>query len=138
MTTTLIINTQEIPAKEMEEHHIRTRRKNGLSLSGTTTVALYIPMTTVNSPSKLETVVVNLNGWRPRLFHKKLRRKLISSDGNNDCNLWYFTGKLCYMHEGTIYTMSSKHPVVQYKWGVIACQQSFHQHQGENVQFAKT
>lgn len=49
MTTTLIINTQEIPAKEMEEHHIRTR----LSLSGTTTVALYIPMTTVNSPSKL-------------------------------------------------------------------------------------
>lgn len=53
MTTTLIINTQEIPAKEMEEHHIRTRRKNGLSLSGTTTVALYILMTTVNSPSKL-------------------------------------------------------------------------------------
>lgn len=52
MTTTLIINTQEIPAKEMEEHHIRTR-KNGLSLSGTTTVALYIPMTTVNSPSQL-------------------------------------------------------------------------------------
>lgn len=52
MTTTLIINTQEIPAKEMEEHHISTR-KNGLSLSGTTTVALYIPMTTVNSPSKL-------------------------------------------------------------------------------------
>lgn len=37
----------------MEEHHIRTRRKNGLSLSGTTTVALYIPMTTVNYPSKL-------------------------------------------------------------------------------------
>lgn len=85
MTTTLIINTQEIPAKEMEEHHIRTRRKNGLSLSGTTTVALYIPMTTVNSPSKLGDSGSQLK--RPRLFHKKLRRKLISSDGNNDCNL---------------------------------------------------
>lgn len=53
MTTTLIINTQEIPAKEMEEHHIRTRRRNGQFLSGTATVASYIPMTTVNSPSKL-------------------------------------------------------------------------------------